>query len=146
MKRLLVLMGAVSLGCGAKNNACTEACETDGEFWDACYETLQEEHNLFADCYEDVDALAEELAAAGSDPEARSAVYAAQRENGNAYDCEDADAIVADCTDRVEAEWRLLDREERDEREAECIDPEETAFTQAMADGDCAAFVEALGG
>jgi len=134
----------VGVACGG-DNPCVEGCEEDHAFWEACYETLQQDYGLSADCYIDIDALVEQLAEAGDDPEARAAVYAAQHDAGNAVECDDADAITDDCVDRSEAEWRLLDADAREAREEECLQPDDTEVTRAMEEEDCDAFVTALG-
>ena len=140
---LLILSLSACKGPGP----CLDACRDDASFFDACYETLLTEYHVAISCYEDADELGEALAAAGTDDEAREAVYSEWLDADKHHFCEDAAEVNAQCKSLTRAEFRYLESDDKVDRREECIadDPDDEEIRQAMDDEDCEAFAEALG-
>lgn len=142
MRNLAVLLAFLA-GCSGAQ-PCLDACEEDGEFWDACWDALTEA-GVYVDCYDDPEALGEALAAAGEDADARNAVYAAWYEDGRTHACATPDDVVADCKDRTLSEYGASDADARETQLAECVDESGNAFAEAMDAKDCDGFLALLG-
>ena len=133
------------LGCKGPR-PCLDACREDQAFFETCYPSFVEDYYVAVDCYDDIDALGEALAAAESDDE-RWAVYEDWYSTDRIYACEDAAEIGEQCRKRTRAEFRYLDREGRIERRDECIADEasDDALQEAIDARDCEGFLVALG-
>lgn len=143
MIRILPVFLVFLAGCSGAQ-PCLDACEEDGDFWDACWDALVDA-DVAVVCYDDAEELGAALGEAGDDPDARDAVYAEWYEEGRTYDCETPDDVVADCKDRTLYEWRARDADGRDAQVAECVDESGNDFAAAMDAKDCEGFLALLG-
>ena len=139
-----MLLAIFITGCASQ--VCVQSCNDDADFWDACYDTFVE-NGLEVVCYDNVDGLGVELAAAGTDPAARQQVYQSWAEAGMSYPCEDADEVQRDCVQRVRAEFSNLSGADSAARAQQCIpspnanDPADIAFRER----DCEGYMRAIG-
>ena len=142
---MLIVSLLFLVGCVPAEQACVDGCESDRSFWDACYDDFRENNSIDVYCYSDLDALGEALAAAGLDDTARAEVYNQWVSEEKYEVCADADAIVNDCVDIAKAEIAFLSSEAADEKEEECLNPEDSDIQTAMINNDCEGFLTALG-
>ncbi len=145
------LLAALVLAAGCTGpRPCVKQCKDDQAFFEECWSDF-EAVGIQLTCYDKLDDMAAALTEAGSDEAAVALVYQEWRSAGRTRACKSAAELTEQCIALTEATFDGLDKDGRRAARDEC-DPDEDdtaavpdARRQAIEDGDCEAFIVALG-